>query len=282
MTAFRALGLLDVALLLATAGCDAEVRVQESDAGVVTASRAEQHYLNGLHAHFDIAQPSQCTVEAEAGSCSFSYCDHRIIPERRVTAGAITISSETFTGTMAEKPPRYEPFFPGVPMYLPGEKVTLSGAGSADVPAFSGTLTAPPAAEVLVMPDEVGGDSDATLEWTAAGEGTALVTLRQYLDVTMMEKTGQSSHYDMGPVYQEVSCEFEVGDNTGVIPAALLAELTPSPPPVTHEPADKAWLDVRTVATKVVRRERWSIELRLETYATADGWEVYARRIPIR
>lgn len=126
------------------------------------------------------------------------------------------------------------------------------------------------------------GDSDATLEWTAAGEGTVLATLRQYLDVTMMEKNERSAHDAMGLVYQEVSCEFEVGDNTGVIPAALLAELTPSPPPVSHDPADKAWLDVRTVATRDVRRDGWSIELRLETYATADGWEVYARPIPIR
>jgi hypothetical protein len=62
---------------------------------------------------------------------------------------------------------------------------------------------------------------------------------------------------------------------------ALLAELTPSPPPVEHDPADTAFLLVRTVATKVVRRDGWNIELRLETNATDDGGDVY-RQIEIR
>lgn len=103
--------------------------------------------------------------------------------------------------------------------YKAGDAITLSGAGSADVPAFPPETVIAPNDIVLTAPDcsgfsscvDVDRTTDLRVTWTGSSIGNVVASLTTSVtkEVTVM-------------------CTFNVAAGTGIVPASLLATLESS------------------------------------------------------
>jgi hypothetical protein len=176
-----------------------------------------------------------CTT-TPVGGCFASSCPSggNGGPRSSLNAGTLTV-----TGTGASSPaslvygPTPSPGISGyatvrgqTKFYDPGDTLSVSGGGGADVPSFAAQTLVAPADIVLTAPacgtalsggpcPDVDRTKDAIVTWTGGGAGKVSAS---YITTT-----------DNG--LKSVTCFFDEGAGTGVVPAAALTMLDPASAP---------------------------------------------------
>lgn len=186
-----------------------------------------------------VALPAGCTTTPVAGCVAIRCPD--ITPElpdlSTLNAGTLTV-----TGTGVSSPATltygagpipgtsgYSPVTAPTKFYNSGDKLSVSGAGGADLPAFAAQTLVAPNEIVLSAPacaspldggacTDVDRSAGATLAWTGGGAGQVAVT---YITDT-----------DSGT--KTLSCLFDALPGAGVVPSAALMMLDPASAPGYH------------------------------------------------
>lgn len=168
------------------------------------------------------AQPTGwiCTDQT-IGDCVVSSCDVDTADAGTASypqAGAITLSGGTGTATIT---PDANGVYadvnkPGSTLWAGGETLSVQAAGG-DVPAFSGTITAP-SQLTITSPALVTGNSwpiprssDFAMTWTGDSAGQLTVTIRAF--------TNGNQHRT------DATCRFAAATHAGSIPASVLGQL---------------------------------------------------------
>jgi hypothetical protein len=157
-----------------------------------------------------------------AGDCFVVVCDYSgdeptLAP--LIDAGILTMR------IAGQKPARLDPYQAGYgtvlflrqPAWSPGETVVFEAAGG-PVPAFSTTIVGPDNVVGPAVPPELGRDADLVLAWTGGDVGAFVYQM----NFGSSARTGA------------LACSFPVAQGRGVVPASLLAQVTPGPVTVSQ------------------------------------------------
>ena len=181
---------------------------------VLVYQRLNDHLVDAYFARF--RPDAQCTTR-EQGVCRVERC---IDPSLVANAGELAVSVGGVRRVAEQiEPGVYVQRWQGV-LWQPGDSVHVTAAGG-DAPAIDVTMTAP-APITLLEPGLDGGTGvvsrsrDLRLRWSG-GTGTAAIG---FTDGKRL------------PEIVRVKCSFDAKLGEGVVPAAVLSELTPGTTPI--------------------------------------------------
>jgi len=172
------------------------------------------------------SQGYECVLEAVEG-CTVTECDYTGGGGggglTLLDAGVVTITGGAQTVTLsADASKLYGSVTSGVtPLFDGGETLSVSAAGSADLPAWSGTVVAPAPAD-FTAPSFDGNltiqrSSTLSVAWTGGGAGQV-----RFFVATAETASGQTTRT------VSVSCEAPASAGAMSVPAAALGRLSPT------------------------------------------------------
>jgi hypothetical protein len=186
------------------------------------------------------ATPGGGCARQVLGACELDSCAAGTSPA--ASAGTVTVSGGSLTPSLVPLADKTYPAFSTTQsIFAGGETLTFAAAG-ADVPAFSGSLTAPskvqitspakpPSASPYLVVDRT---HDFALSWSGGGSGLVQVAL------------------DGGPSRSiTLYCRFPAAAGTGAIPAAALAMI----------PSGQGGFSMAAIADAQVTAGDWSVDL---------------------
>lgn len=197
--------------------------------------------MPGYQAFAGFGSGGACASQV-VGPCILSTCTS---PPTPADAGVITITGGAEAVTLTPQAGTYPPAEGMRALWTGGEVLRFSAAGGT-VPAFSGTVTAPPQVVVSTLGD--------------AAWPTAAVPLPRSAPLVIRWSTGAMTDVLVYVDTQQggVGCAFPASAGTGTVPAEALAAL----------PAGAAFLSVSTIAGDTVTAGAFAIDLELQTAAT--------------
>lgn len=172
------------------------------------------------------SQGYECALDTVEG-CAVTECDYTGGGGggglSSLDAGVITITGGAQSVTLtADATKQYGSVTSGVaPLFDGGETLTVSAAGSADLPAWSGTVVAPAPAD-FTAPSFDGNlsilrSSPLSVAWTGGGAGRV-----RFFVATVETSSGQTTRT------VSVSCEAPASMGAMSVPAAALGRLSPT------------------------------------------------------
>ncbi|MEZ4446346.1 MAG: hypothetical protein R3B72_45125 [Polyangiaceae bacterium] len=246
----------------------------EGGAGAGTTGIGEITVVNaddgsGILVAFANEAPEYCTTMADDGTCRFVLCDFDKPAPPMLDGGVVSLAGglEAASLSFDAMLGRYPSFDASAAIYAPGQMLTVSGAGSAEVPAFSVTFEAPTVAE-LTAPDlsnlAIDTSQPLAIGWTNGGSvGEVEVRL-------VSEDPSSPDPYGL-------ICRFPAAAGSGTVSPAMLANLPPTP--------DQGWLIATHYHDAEATPPGWSILVTAGAYATSavtsNGF-AYAEGFPIQ
>lgn len=161
---------------------------------------------------------SLTTVEA----CLISSCSSgTLVDSTSLDAGQLSFTSSSGSSAMLTRAGAAYAERNSGSFFAPGDTVTVSGAGGADLPAFAATSLVAPGAATLTAPACNGGtcssfdrSQELTLTWSAQGTGVLEI---------VFSGTDQT---------RTATCGFDLSAGTATVPSPVLA-VVPSTAPLT-------------------------------------------------
>lgn len=217
---------------------------------------------------FQAAPDAYCTVMASEGPCEYLVCDYDLPAEPQLDAGTVSVAGGDLSASISFNNIKgaYDAFSDPGAIFTPGQMLTFSIAGSADVPAMSAIVEAPAAAE-LTAPDlaalAIDVSKPLTLTWSVGGPGNLSAS------VVTPDTLTDDAH--------AVVCFFPASDLGGTIPVSMLAYLPPTP--------DQGSFVTSLYNATVATNGGWSVTMAagaLLTSASAPSGIAIAQEIPIQ
>lgn len=268
-------------------GCDDLGQPPARDAGWFQVSQVPPgaQVQSGIWGYFNLREFEHCVVLEREGSCRLEYCNPRWLEEERCngerwSAGeSVDVGELTLTGGLADLTATYDAptgqysALVSAPVFEPGDLLRLGVSGNARVPAVSVMLEGPPMAvisEPLELHELERGDP-IKLNWSSGpGSGTVFAYV-----VNRPESRQHDNVIDSGSATESVICEADVSAGSLVMPANLLARLTP-------DTAMRALLIVDVANGDTVTIEGWHLGFSARSWAADPEGGRYSVEFTVR